>query len=80
MRMSRSSAWAFGVPVLALAASACGGTTTTVGQEDASADAAAEPTNDAGADAEAQDSEPPPDATNTCDVFVGVDYGLAPCH
>jgi hypothetical protein len=89
MRVSRSAVWAFGLPVLALAASACGGTTTGVGGEDASTEASPDPSDDAGGDAAEEQTdggvgdaaeEPVPDAHNTCDVFVGVDYGLPPCQ
>ena len=86
---SRSAVWAFGVPVLALAASACGGTTTSVGGEDAATEASPDPSDDAGGDDAREQpdggvgdaaEEPVPDAHNTCDVFVGVDYGLPPCQ
>jgi hypothetical protein len=100
MRMSRSAAWAIGVPALALATSACGGNVTSVENGDAAGEASPDPRrDDAGRHADAQgisedggsadaqeaadaadDHNPPPDAHNTCDVFIAVDYGLPPCR
>jgi hypothetical protein len=85
VRVLQSAVWAFGASTLAVATASCGGIAT--GNEDASADAGNEAavmvggdaTADAG-DAEEEDAGSAPDARNTCDVFLGVDYGAAPCR
>jgi hypothetical protein len=91
MRLRQSAVWAFGASTLALAPAACGGVETVsldasaeAGAEAAAPDEASSPDAelaDAGAaDAEADDGLREKDATSRCDVFIGVDYGAAPCQ
>jgi hypothetical protein len=80
--------WAFGTSTLTLATAACGGIST--GSEDASVEAGTEA---AAPDAEVDDRGPdvaggdageddalPETGGSRCDVFIGVDYGAAPCR
>ena len=95
MRLRQSAVWAFGASTLALAP-ACGGVTVAggddastetaadkeagTGDEPEAVDAADEQVADAAStDAGTDDAMRERDA-HRCDVFIGVDYGAAPCQ
>jgi hypothetical protein len=95
MRLRQSAVWAFGASTLALAP-ACGGVSVAGGDDATAAvdgeagagdepegvdalDEQGEPVADAAADAKERDASGERDA-HRCDVFIGVDYGAAPCQ